>query len=177
MFGTLLKIEKTLQLVDFCDLLQPASSKGLNHCVKCGFCCIRKTCVPSPNELIKIADFLQITVKELLHSYYTIDITTKATEMEGIFYPRPINQSQLDLVGKFLFAERSFDVDKCIFQGKNNKCKIYPIRPNQAKITICWGVNDDAKKEAAKSEEDLYLKWKQSSLLIDNDIDTSQMDD
>lgn len=174
-WGILRKLDHVIEIEALADRLQPASKRGLTHCVQCGWCCARRTCVPSPEELIKIADYLKITVKELLHKYYVIDRST-IDNIGLVYHPRPANQSQTDLVGKFLPAERTYDVDKCIFQDDQYRCIIYPVRPKQAHQSECWNQSEERNKEIDKLNEPMFLAWKNGSLLMDNGFDAVKMD-
>lgn len=140
------------------------SAKILNKtkCIRCGFCCHRKTCIPTPAELKKIAKFLKMTTKELISKYYAID--RKWTD--NTYYLKPVGIKIKDLVGKYIPSERTYDEGKCIFlekKGKKFSCKIYPVRPKTARITKCW-TEKTTKYNPIKS-------WKKNKLLTIFGID------
>ena len=139
--------------------LKSAKILGEKHCVKCGFCCHKKPCVPTPDELKRIAKFLKLTAKELIEKCYVID----RQNLESNYYVKPAGLKTKDLVGKFLPADRSFNEGKCIFLDKNNLCKIYPVRPETARITKCW-LNQ-------KRDIDFLESWKGNQLLKQFGID------
>lgn len=120
--------------------LKPARILGVKHCVKCGLCCHIRTCVPTPSELKKIAKFLKLTPKKLIGKYYVIDRMGLGSE---VYFVKPAGKNIKDLVGKFIPAERTFDEGACIFLGKDNLCKIYPVRPKMARLTKCWKETKD----------------------------------
>ncbi len=126
--------------------LKSARVLGKTNCVKCGHCCNKRTCIPTPNELKKIAKFLKLTTKELIDKYYAID-TGYITD--GIYYVKPLGENIKDLGGKFIPNSRTFDEGKCIFLTKNNLCKIYSVRTQSAKGMECWNkqVNSDGDKK------------------------------
>lgn len=111
-----------------------AKKLGVEQCQKCGFCCYRRTCIPTPNELEKIADFLDLTLKKTIEKYYCID----RGNFSSVYFVKPVGMNNRDLVGKFLPSERTFNEGKCIFLTKKNYCKIHDIKPESAISTGCW---------------------------------------
>jgi len=109
-------------------------------CIKCGWCCNVRSCIPTPKELKKIAKFLTLTPKECINKYFAID----RENSEPIYFVKPIGINQKDLIGKFIPNDRTFNEGQCIFLDKNNLCKIHSVKPKHAKITSCWeGKEDD----------------------------------
>jgi len=131
--------------------LKSARVRGENKCVKCGFCCHKRTCIPTPDELKKIAEFLNLTPKELISKFFAIDCQSFSDD----YYVKPVGINIKDLVGKFIPSDRTFNEGKCIFLGKDNNCKIYPVRPKSAKLQKCWEEN----KEKA-DVSDVLSFWK-----------------
>jgi Fe-S-cluster containining protein len=77
-------------------------------------------------------------------------------ELNGHYFLRWANVSQLDLLGEFLPADRTFDIGQCIFYNEDKQeCKIWPVRPKNAKLSNCW---ED--KKLPKSEN----SWKDGDL-------------
>jgi len=175
-FGFLRKLDHHFEVETLAKELQPAFKKGLEYCIKCGWCCVRRACVPSVEDMVKIALFLEITVKELISKYYIIDTLT-VDNVGKVYFPRHANQKQTDLVGQFLSDERSFDLDKCIFQDDDYKCKIYSAKTKQAMSMECWNQGEDAVKEIDKRSEKMFAEWKSSNLLIDNGFDGAKMEE
>jgi Fe-S-cluster containining protein len=103
-----------------------------NKCLKCGFCCCRRTCIPTPDELKKIAEFLGLKPTKLIKTYFAIDRT------DSTYYVKPLGENIKDLAGKFIPDYRTFNEGKCIFLDDKNLCKIYPVRPRSAQILECW---------------------------------------
>jgi len=118
--------------------LKSARILGKKHCIKCGFCCHRASCIPTPSEFKKIAKFLKLTPIELFKKYYVIDRQDYREGLGDIYYLKPAGINEKDLIGKFIPAERTFNEGKCIFLDKNNLCKIYPVRPETARKAKCW---------------------------------------
>lgn len=151
------------QLIEEERLAEEKKEKGFNtakdlgkkECIKCGWCCTRKVCVPTPNELRKIAEFLKLTPKECINKYFAIDMKSfRSKDMKRFrsktYFVRPIGIKQKDLVGKFIPSDRTFDEGKCIFLDENKICKIHSVRPYDAKSAECWvkfeGDGDESKK-------------------------------
>ena len=111
-----------------------AKKLGVNECQKCGFCCNKRTCIPTPNELINISKLFGLTIKETINKYFCIDRTT----FSDTYFVKPAGINNIDLVGKFIPSDRTFNEGKCIFLTDNNLCKIYDIRPEAAKSQHCW---------------------------------------
>ena len=131
----LLREAQTNRLLTLEGKLKPARIRKLKKCVRCGYCCHVRTCVPTPDELIKISRFLKKSIKETIEKYFGIDVA------EGVYFVRPLGVNIKDLAGKFIPWERTYDEGKCIFLRKmpfKTKCKIYPVRPKQARVLKCW---------------------------------------
>lgn len=107
-----------------------ARLQGLETCIKCGHCCYKRTCVPRPDEMQRIADFLGLTVLGLIQQHMVAD------ERDGHYFWRFANTAQRDILGEFLPANRTFDLGDCIFFHVG--CDIYPVRPEDAVLTTCW---------------------------------------
>ncbi|MBA7703777.1 hypothetical protein ES703_112571 [subsurface metagenome] len=113
-----------------------ARNLGLKECQRCGFCCMFMTCVPRPDEIEPIAKFLGLTSTEFAKKYMVID---KFVETNYIL--RIAKEGQEDIAGTHFPEERWFDRGYCIFFDKENKkCKIYPVRPQDAREWKCWDV-------------------------------------
>jgi len=138
--------------------LKSAKVLGKKECVKCGFCCHRRTCIPTPTELKIIAEFLKMTPKDLINKFFAIDKRNGSSS----FFLKPIGVNIQDLAGKFIPADRTFDEGKCIFLGEDNNCKIYPVRPMSAKIQKCWDNKDLSDRE--KYMEELMDSWENDAI-------------
>ena len=119
------------------------------ECVRCGFCCYQRPCVPTPNELFKIAKYLKMESKEMINKYFLFE------EISGNKCIIPIKESQEDIAGTFPDWMRSYDSGFCIFFDKEKKlCKIYKVRPKQAKRTGCWKDYDTDSLSVMYTKED-----------------------
>ena len=116
-----------------------AKRLGLKECQRCSFCCIFLTCVPRPDEIEPIARFLGLTTTELVKKYMVIDKFVNTH-----YYLGWAKEGQEDITGNFLTQERMFDLGYCILFDKENKgCKIYPVRPQEARDVNCWDESPD----------------------------------
>ena len=112
------------QMIEYQDICNKESVRrgaaetiGLTKCVRCGSCCFRRTCVPEPQEIEPIAEFLTLSVEKLIKNFMVGDL------INGHRILRWINYNQKDLTGKFLPADRSYDAGDCIFyNSKLKKC-------------------------------------------------------
>ncbi len=154
MMGIFQMFGEDSRLVELEKELKPAHLRGESKCVKCGFCCHKRTCIPTPEELKKIAEFLKLTPKELINKFFAID-----TRFEEDYYVKPLGENIKDLAGKFIPAERTYNEGKCIFLDKDNNCKIYPVRPITARTQKCWKDND-----ASEKRERTLSSWKNKVL-------------
>lgn len=111
-----------------------AKKLGVDECQKCGFCCHKRTCIPTPCELTEISKFLSLTEEEIINEYFCID----RANFSSIYYVKPAGINNLDYVGKFLPTDKTFNEGQCVFLTENNLCKIYDVRPEQAKGAGCW---------------------------------------
>ena len=121
------QIRETERQMELEKKFPTAQKLGLDYCNKCGYCCHRRPCVPTPDEFEKIAEFLDLTPGQLIHKYYAID------SYHDIYFLKPIGINQKDLVGKYIPGYRTFNEGKCIFLTEDNLCEIYDVRPQSAK--------------------------------------------
>lgn len=139
------------------EQFKTAKDLGEKHCVKCGFCCYKRTCVPTPIELKKIAIFLRLSIKNTIKKYYCVD----RQDSSNIYFVKPAGINQLDLLGRYIPSDRTYYEGKCIFLDKNNLCKIYSVRPNTARILECWNNNSE---EIKLNRMKLMESWNNNNL-------------
>lgn len=118
-----------------------ANDLKVNYCVKCGFCCNKRPCIPTYKEFMRLCNFLNLSVKETIQKYFCIDVNN----FSDCYYPKPAGINQLDLLGKFIPLVRTFNEGKCIFLSDDNLCKIYKVKFKSAEIYECWKNNDNSK--------------------------------
>lgn len=116
------------------DTFDTAEKLGADECQKCGFCCHRRTCIPTPCELTEISKFLSLTAKETINTYFCID----RASFSDIYYVKPAGINTKDLVGKFIPTNRTYNEGQCIFLTEDSLCKIYSVKPESAKMQNCW---------------------------------------
>jgi Fe-S-cluster containining protein len=114
-----------------------AKKAGADHCLQCGFCCHRRPCVPTPDELPAIATFLGLTVETMLKTYFCVD------EYKGVLHVKPAGANQRDYLGEYLPAECTFNEGACIFLDDDNKCVIHDVKPASARNQECWHENKE----------------------------------
>ena len=120
-------------------VLQPASLQGKTECVRCGFCCARRPCIPTPDELKVIAEFLGMELKEAVKKYFVGDVLGG----KSIEYVFPAKHSQEDVVGEFLPARRTYDEGYCILYDEEGRgCTIQSVKPRSARDAKCWEDTD-----------------------------------
>lgn len=149
MFGLLQKYKEDSRLEELEKKMKSAKIQGKRKCIRCGYCCCKRTCIPTPDELREIAKFLKMNVKEMIKKFFAIDGTS-----EGYFV-KPLGENILDLGGEYIPINRTYNEGECVFlEGKKIKsCKIYPVRPDSARTQFCW-------KEGVKDNDNLMSKWR-----------------
>lgn len=137
--GILMSFDNQAFLEDEAKKHGTATRLGKTECQQCGFCCLRRACIPTPNELKTIAESLGLSVSDTLKTKMVID-----TGKNGIYHPKWANESQTDMVGRFLPYNRTWDRGYCIlFDRRTHDCLIYEVRPKSARITRCWSEDND----------------------------------
>lgn len=167
---------ETHRLEELKKKLKPALDRKLNYCVKCGFCCNMRTCVPTPDELKKIAKYLKLTTKELINKFYAID----RQSFGDIYYVKPVGENIKDLSGKFIPSNRTYNEGKCIFLDKNNNCKIHKVKPKIAVMLKCWLENDDnynKKTDELEKKKKTIDSWKPNRLKDEFGIDGEKLEE
>jgi len=168
MIGFLRMFEEEARREEIRNRFVKAVDLGKKECVKCGCCCHLRPCIPTPDELRKIADFLKLTPKELINFYFAID---KRNE-DNYYYVKPIGTNQTDLKGKFIPCDRTYDEGKCIFLGDNNLCKIQEVKPKMAKLMGCW-----KDEECSNDSRDSWQGWGVNLFKKEFDIEISESED
>lgn len=137
-----------LELKNLEIALQPAYLRGESECVKCGYCCTRRTCVPFPEEMPRIAEFLDLTVEAMIKKYFVVDSKDNKT-----YFLRPIMKGQEEFAGSLIPASRTYDLAPCVFLDAENNCKIQPVKPRQATASgdkcmfVCEETSVDSEKK------------------------------
>jgi Fe-S-cluster containining protein len=152
MFGILRQFEESDRLTRLRAIFKTAKDLGKKECVKCGYCCNQRSCIPTPKELIKIAEFLKLSPQDCINTYFAVDKKNGDSNL----YVKPIGVNQMDLKGKFIPSERTFNEGKCIFLDENNLCKIHSVKPQAARQLECWNTN--------KEFFDSVKEWKKTTL-------------
>ena len=137
--------------------LKSARILNKKKCVCCGFCCNKRTCIPTPNELKEIAKFLKLTSTKLINKYFAIDKQGYGSD----YYVKPLGINIKDLAGQFIPDERTYNEGQCIFLEKDKnrfKCKIYLVRPNSAKLQECWNSSEKSHSELSGWKENKLEK-------------------
>ena len=137
----MLNLLEAIRMNELKENFKTAYDLKVNYCLKCGFCCNKRTCIPIYKEFIEICNFLNLSIKKTIRKYFCID----KFNYSDILFIKPAGINQLDLLGEFIPITRTFDEGKCIFLLENNLCKIYEVRPKSAKISKCWENNIDNK--------------------------------
>ena len=139
LFGGFKNRDKEAELARLEKKLGSARLLGKTECLRCGFCCHRKPCVPTPDEIPKIAEYLHLSVQDFISKYMLVD----RMPADSSYYLRPVGAMTRDLAGKFLPADRSFHDGPCIFLQKSDDgylCQIHPVKPESAKNGDCWNI-------------------------------------
>jgi Fe-S-cluster containining protein len=134
MFGFMKAFEEKERLKRLEIELGSARIKKLDYCIKCGFCCSKRTCIPTPDELVEIAKFLKVTPEILISTKFVVDRIVDIP-----YFVRPVASNIIDLAGKFIPSERTWNEGTCVFL-KKSECEIYDARPESAKVQICWDI-------------------------------------
>lgn len=151
------------------DDLKKKSNRALDtsktECQKCGFCCATRPCIPTPDELKRIANFLKISLKDTVKTYFVADSTDNVNKF--IF---PAKETQLDITGTYIDYRRTYDEGYCCFFDKEQKiCKINSVKPQSAKDMKCW------EKETDEGNKKAISSWKGINI-TDFGIDISSDD-
>lgn len=134
-----------------------AEDLGLNHCIKCGWCCHFRACIPSPIELKIIASFLKMSIDQAIQTYFNIDMILNT----DIYCVKPSGINRLYKLGKLLDFKETYNEGKCIFLDNNNLCKIYEVRPKMAKDQKCW----QKKRKTDRVFDYLLREWRKVPII------------
>ena len=117
------------------------SARKLNRqeCQRCGYCCLALTCIPRPEEIQTIADFLNLTVNDLAKRYMVVDQFGDSN-----YFLRWGKKEQDEFYGTLIPEELRMGDTYCVFFDEDKKlCRIHQVRPQDAQIWKCWDVNTD----------------------------------
>lgn len=125
---------------------------GKTNCIKCGFCCAHRPCIPHPDDMAKIAKHLKLSVIETINKYFTIDY------YDGIFVLKVAGVNTQRYAGMYLPDLASWNEGQCVFLdkvGEKYKCKIQVVKPKGGRLVKCW---EDATYKASDWWEKDVLK-------------------
>lgn len=115
-----------------------ARMQDLTECQRCGWCCAKRTCVPTPDELPKITEHLGMSVEKMIETYMVGDAQTGCSKQRRCFL-RWANTEQVDLAGSFLDWEATYDKGDCVLYAPQERiCRIWSVRPQDAQNQACW---------------------------------------
>ena len=103
---------------------------GKDECAQCGGCCWTWPCSVTPEEAVKIAEYLNISEKDFIKKYTVLN--------NGI---RTIRRHEWeDIANKSLCGERVYDIKTpCVFfDDSSRNCKIHYVKPLEGKECKCW---------------------------------------
>lgn len=108
---------------------------GKKECQRCGWCCAVRPCIPTPEELRRIAEYLGLPLKEAVQKYFIFDEFQEI----GPTFIAPARVTQCDLTGHMLPSYRTYDASFCVFyEEAGHLCKLQAVKPLQAKLIRCW---------------------------------------
>jgi Fe-S-cluster containining protein len=155
MIGLIMALQEQQRLRLLREEFITAEDLNKNHCVNCGFCCHKRSCIPTPDELVKIAEHLKLSPKECIEKYFCIDFNM---EYGKVYYVKPTGINTKHKVGKLLSCRETYNEGKCIFLTDKNKCLIHDVKPQQAKDHKCW--EDMNEKLVVAKTAVLINSWK-----------------
>lgn len=126
-----------LEYNDFLNSIKHRRADQLKRteCLRCGYCCAARPCIPTPQELIKIAKFLKMNIVDMVKKFFVAD-RIGGCNQTIIF---PAKKTQKDITGTFISCQRGYDIGYCIFfDEEEHLCKIHPVRPLMAAAHKCW---------------------------------------
>lgn len=111
-----------------------AARTRAKKCLRCGLCCYQFPCIPRPKEIVPVANYLGLTLNELIKKYMVINTADCRT-----YFLRWAKHGQEDITGHLMPPLRTYDRGYCIFYNKTEKtCLIHPVRPKEARAVNCW---------------------------------------
>ena len=125
------------------------------RCCRSGLCCWRRACSLAPGDEVKLAEFLDLTVRELFHEYLVVD-----TDSDEHLTVRPRRVEQMG--GCYLTEDQTYDIDTpCIFLDteKNNACKVHKVKPTEGRLIGCWMVEKDIPIPSWTRKQIIALGW------------------
>jgi len=132
------------------------------ECVRCGMCCAKRPCMTTPEEVIAIADYLEITPERCVKEYFVIEVSRGGDS--GHFILIQAKDTQMDILGEFVPWRRTYDRGFCIFYDEvERSCKIYSVRPETARFLECW---DKDVEEGDKMHKETIDSWKGADFTV-----------
>lgn len=108
---------------------------GKKECQRCGWCCAVRPCIPTPEELRWIADYLGLSLKDAVQKCFVFDEFQEV----GPTFIAPARATQLDLAGHMLSSYRTYDGSLCVFYDQaEHRCRLQAVKPLQARLIRCW---------------------------------------
>ena len=121
------------------------------ECKKCGKCCISYPCALHPDDLPKIAWYLNLTIEETNKKYLIWDYWIGDNGNEYYLCPKRKGDNGITIAS----WSWAFSSEPCIFLDNNNLCEIHEVKPLNGKLEFCEIDNCSYTKEHAR------IAWKE----------------
>jgi Fe-S-cluster containining protein len=131
---------------------------GANYCFECAKCCFTQPCALEPEDLTKIANYLDLTEKELFNRFLVLDYV----EAEGTkqYYVCPARKT--DVPGRIVNPDWTFSDSPCIFLHQR-RCSIQDVKPKGGRTYYCGLLTDTRKNVVAYGKKRSTRDWGKAS--------------
>ena len=151
MFGLLNQLDNAEDINKYKEKNPTAKILGKTECQRCGACCYIKPCIIPPTRMKIVANFLKVSVNEMINKYMVINYR-KNNKGEKVYFVIWANENQQHLVGKLLSSKDTWIKGQCIhYDSEKRECKIFEVLTEESIGNKCW--EDD-------QELDIFSGWK-----------------
>ena len=134
---------------------------GKDHCISCGTCCWTNPCTLSKDDVIRISEYIGISVIRFFYFYCLLEYYS--VQDDDRFVIKLIRHNQKDVSGGMIHEYRQWDIDTpCIFYIKD-KCLLHPVKPEEGINCKCWENRSKRYKPYIWRELDLRIFYKEES--------------
>lgn len=138
--------------------LRPAWDRGKHECVRCGWCCSKRTCALIPDEVELLAKYLGEPLEKTVRTHLVID--RLSYNDRDYYFLRVAAQNISSFAGKPVPYAMTFDEGPCIFldhRDSLSSCRIHEVGLHQTKAGACW-VNT-SQEEVREYDRYFFEKW------------------
>lgn len=171
--GLLARENEKQRLDELEEHLNSAKIQGKEKCVRSGYCCYKKPCIPTPDEIVSIAQHLKLDINDFINRYCVIDVMPNSKKI-NTYHLTLAGINTQKYAGKFLTGKQTFNQGHCVFYSEEGKfCQLHEsgTKPRTGKEFDCTQLGDSFCPIDSWNENQLLSRFKIDGRKLENETD------